>query len=116
MLYSVEQYIYDYDTFMINVFFGCRHTYLTCNNNPRSTSTVCAQAARVTGLKKNGKERNKLHLTLTLNGSESGNSTSGAPQYGKDEDVVLAGDLPGNPQGGNKKRAVVSDGDENYTQ
>lgn len=85
------------------------------NNNPRSISTVCAQAARVTGLKKNGKERNKLHLTLTLNGSESGNSTSGAPQCGKDEDVVLAGNLPGNPQGGNKKRAVVSDSDENYT-
>ena len=84
------------------------------NNNPRSTSGMCAQTARVTGLKKNGKERNKLHLTLTLNGSESGNSTSGAPQCGKDENVVLAGDLPGN-QGGNKKRAVVSDGDENYT-
>ena len=82
------------------------------NNNPRSTSTVCAQAARVTGLKKNGKERNKLHLTLTLNGKESGNSTSGAPgQRGKDEEV---GNLPGN-RGGNKKRAVVSDGDENYT-
>ena len=47
------------------------------NNNPKSTS-VCAQAATgVMGLKKNGKERNKLHLTLTLDGNESANTGIG---------------------------------------
>lgn len=80
------------------------------NNNPRSTS-VCAQSAtRAMGLKKNGKERNKLHLTLTLNGSESANPASGAPC--RKEEAVLAGDLLGND---GDKRAVTTDGDENYT-
>ena len=78
------------------------------NSNPRSTS-VCAQSAtRVMGLKKNGKERNKLHLTLTLNGNKSANPAFGVPCK-KEEEVVLAGDLLGN------KRAVTSNGDENYT-
>ena len=63
-------------------------------------------------LKKNGKERNKLHLTLTLNGNETVNSTSGAP--GENEDTtVLAGGLPEND--GTTVAIVTSDGDENYT-
>jgi hypothetical protein len=71
-----------------------------------------ATSARVVGLKKNGKERNKLHLTLTLNENEPGNSASGAPCR-KDEEVALADDLPGNQSG--NERAVKSDGDENYS-
>ena len=64
------------------------------NNNPKSTS-VCAQAATgVMGLKKNGKERNKLHLTLTLNENESANTGIG-PSCSKEE-AVMVGDLPGN--------------------
>lgn len=41
---------------------------------PRSTSTTL-QAARVMALKKNGEVRNKLHLTLSLGGNESGHAT-----------------------------------------
>ena len=66
---------------------------------------MSAQATRVMGLKKNGKERNKLHLTLTLDGKESANPVP----CRKEEEVILAGDLPGD------KRAVASDADENYT-
>ena len=63
------------------------------------------------GLKKNGKERNKLHLTLTLNGNEESANTGIGPSCSKEETVMM-GDLPGND--GNIKRAVMSDGDENY--
>ena len=78
------------------------------NSNPTSRSSVSAHATRVMGLKRNGKERNKLHLTLTLDGKESANPAFDVPCR-KEEDVELAGDLPGN------ERAVASDADENYS-
>ena len=46
----------------------------TDNNTPRSGS-VSIPKARVMALKKNGRERNKLHLTLTLNGSDPSPTT-----------------------------------------
>ena len=83
----------------------------TRDNNLRSMS-VCGPAnARVMALKKNGKERNKFHLTLTLGGNKSMNPTSGATDE-KESTTILAGDLPGSD---GKTVFTTSDGDENYT-
>ena len=80
------------------------------NNNPSAIGVPAAQttpSTRAMGLKKNGKERNKLHLTLTLDENESANPAFGVSSR-KEEETMLVGDVPGN------KRDVTSDGDENY--
>ena len=51
------------------------HSLLGDNNSQCSTS-VSVPAVRAMALKKNGKERNKLHLSLTLDGYSAGNAAS----------------------------------------
>lgn len=64
---------------------------------PRSTS-VSIPPARVMALKKNGQERNKLHLTLSLGGSGTNHFTG---------EVV--------PRSPPNASSVLADGDEAYT-
>ena len=76
------------------------HSSSSDNDNPRSLS-VSVPTARVMALKKNGKERNKFHLTLTLNGSDL------SPATDVDNKKGLSTAVPGT--------SVAADVDENYT-
>lgn len=49
---------------------------------------------RVVGLKKNGQERNKLHLTLSLSGSEASQDTEAPPVPTSSRTAVL---IPAEP-------------------
>ena len=87
------------------------------NDVNQLTMSTQVSAQRSMALKKNGKERNKLHLTLTLVGANDEANTK-QPTVSKDAVIIPAGDcrsrsatVPGNLVSGGSR----SSGDDNYS-
>ena len=71
------------------------HTHQSYDVISGSTSSSVPAASSLMGLKKNGRERNKLHLTLSL---------------GRQADPTV-----GSTTAGNNHKAMASDANDNYT-
>ena len=82
------------------------------NNNPRSTTMCASGGIRNIGLKKDGKERNELCLTLTPSGSESVGQLSVEPSM--KDNLEWVGNSPGNHDDDGVVGHSTCNGDEKY--